>query len=100
MSIDDKKKKSEYAKKQHLKRKYGITQEQWNEMYEKQGGVCALCKIPGRVGKHGKLAVDHCHETGRIRGLLCASCNVSIANLGDNIVGLMNALNYVLGPKQ
>ena len=97
MSPERKAKKQAYAKRRHLERKYGITPEQWQEMFDRQGGVCALCKIPGRVGKHGKLAVDHCHQTGRVRGLLCAACNVSLGNLGDTVDGLTNALNYVRG---
>jgi hypothetical protein len=93
-------KKSAYAKKRHLERKYGITQKQWQQMFDRQGGVCALCRIPGRVGRHGKLAVDHCHNTGRVRGLLCAACNVSLGNLGDDVAGLMRALAYVAGPRE
>jgi hypothetical protein len=77
------KKKNEYRKLSHLARKYGMTQTDWDAMYAAQGGVCAICKVPGRVGKHGKLAVDHCHNTGRIRGLLCTPCNISIGILGE-----------------
>lgn len=80
---DYKKRKLEKAKRRHLERKYGITQADWDAMYAAQGGVCAVCKIPGRVGKHGKLAVDHCHATGRVRGLLCTPCNISIGILGE-----------------
>jgi hypothetical protein len=76
-------KKNEYRKRSHLARKYGMTQSDWDAMFAAQGGVCALCKVPGRVGKHGKLAVDHCHATGRVRGLLCTPCNISIGILGE-----------------
>lgn len=53
--------------------KYGITQDQYEQMEEAQGKVCAICQQPqaGRL----RLAVDHCHETGRVRALLCATCN-------------------------
>jgi len=78
-----KKKRLERAKARHLERKYGITQSDWDAMLVAQGGVCAICKIPGRTGKHGKLAVDHCHSTGRVRGLLCTPCNISIGILGE-----------------
>ena len=77
------KKKNEYRKLSHLARKYGMTQADWDAMYAAQGGVCAICKIPGRTGKHGKLAVDHCHSSGRVRGLLCGPCNVAIGILGE-----------------
>lgn len=76
-------KKNAYRKLSHLARKYGMTQADWDAMYADQGGVCAICKVPGRVGKHGKLAVDHCHATGRVRGLLCSPCNISIGILGE-----------------
>jgi hypothetical protein len=83
ISAASKARKSAYNKKRHLERKYGITQSDWDAMYVAQGGVCAICKVPGRVGKHGKLAVDHCHATGRVRGLLCTPCNISIGILGE-----------------
>jgi len=89
--------KSEYAKKRHLERKYGITQADWDAMYAAQGGVCAICKVPGRVGKHGKLAVDHCHSTGRVRGLLCTPCNVSIGILGETPEQWEVVLKYLRG---
>lgn len=55
-----------------LKKKYGITLEQYDELLKSQDGRCAICRcFPGK--KH--LAVDHNHETGRIRGLLCTRCN-------------------------
>lgn len=89
--------KAEYSKRRHLERKYGITPEIWQEMYDGQGGVCALCQIPGRTGKHGKLAVDHCHSTGRVRGLLCAPCNVAVGILGDSPERLERVLAYLRG---
>jgi hypothetical protein len=55
-----------------IKRKYGITADQYNQMLEKQKGVCALCEKPQtRI----RLAVDHDHRTGKVRGLLCNWCN-------------------------
>lgn len=55
-----------------LKKKYGLTLEQYHEILKKQDGKCAICKcLPN--GNH--LAVDHNHETGKIRGLLCMKCN-------------------------
>lgn len=68
-----------------LKRAYGITLEEYNAIHSKQSGVCAICKqAETRVGHWGlklDLAVDHCHSTGRIRGLLCANCNQAIGLL-------------------
>ena len=76
-------------------RKYGITLEQYNAMLAAQGGVCALCKMPGRFGKYDKLDVDHCHETGRVRGLLCITCNHALGILGDNVEALEKAIKYL-----
>lgn len=57
-----------------LKRIYGITEEQYNELLQKQGGCCAVCRRPAEHF-HRRLAVDHDHKTLRIRGLLCLNCN-------------------------
>jgi len=84
-----------------LRRKYGITLEQYNELYELQGGVCALCK-KGETTKRRKkgegrerLAVDHCHDTGRVRGLLCFKCNTAIGSLGDTEEDARRVVEYL-----
>lgn len=65
------------ARRRHLlKKKYGITLEEYDAMLEAQGGVCALCGSPPPEGK--VLAVDHCHNSQRVRGLLCSHCNISL----------------------
>lgn len=61
-----------------LRRRYGLTIAQYDEMLAAQGGVCAICRQPetyARLGKIQRLAIDHDHETGMIRGLLCNRCN-------------------------
>lgn len=68
----------------HVKRKYGLTREMWDEMFKKQGGLCALCRKRSMGKGGGRLDVDHCHETGRVRGLLCRHCNTALGILGDN----------------
>jgi hypothetical protein len=74
----------------HLVRKFGITIQQYNQMLEDQDGVCAICGKPEKTRRRKKtddnerLAVDHCHETGKVRGLLCFKCNTAIGSLGDN----------------
>jgi hypothetical protein len=78
-----------------LKSKYGITVEDYDKMYEFQGGCCDVC------GRHQtefqkRLAVDHDHETGAVRSLLCASCNSGIGKLGDDIATVREALNYLI----
>ena len=55
-----------------LKERYGLTEAQWDEMFQTQGGKCAICLKP----QHGRrLAVDHDHKSGKVRGLLCWRCN-------------------------
>lgn len=65
-----------------LVKNYGITIEEYDAMNLKQKGVCAICKQPEtKLNKNGtvhKLAVDHCHKTGKVRGLLCFKCNAAI----------------------
>lgn len=67
-----------------LLRKYGLTLEAYDEMLARQGGVCALCGEPERGLSRGVvklLAVDHCHKTGLVRGLLCSACNLSVGRI-------------------
>lgn len=83
-----------------LRETYGISPEIYNTMLSGQGGVCAICGQPetrshGRTGTEFRLAVDHDHETGRVRGLLCQGCNRGIGFLGDNVDRLRKAADYL-----
>lgn len=80
-----------YNRRVHLRRKYGITPEEYDELLERQGGTCALCPATQR------LCVDHDHDTGRIRGLLCAAHNRSLGTLGDTPGALRRVLGYLEG---
>ena len=66
-------------RKYQLKRNYGITEEQYNEMFKKQNGLCYICKQPphghGLNKQLKRLHIDHDHNTNKIRGLLCSRCN-------------------------
>ena len=76
----------------YLKRKYGITEAEYDALLSTQGGVCALCgKKPGRV----RLAVDHDHVTGQVRGLLHVRCNRALGPLEWNDAVLVRAVNYL-----
>lgn len=71
------------------KRNFGISPEEYEALFKMQGGVCASCGQPERMidkrsGLPRALAVDHCHETGRIRALLCTSCNIAFGFLEEN----------------
>lgn len=87
---------------ENLKRCYGITLNEYNEMLEKQNGKCAICgttetkgRKSGRGGGADVFAVDHCHDTGDVRGLLCHSCNRAMGLLGDNTHILQNMIEYL-----
>jgi hypothetical protein len=75
----------------YLREKYGLTLEQYDEMLERQGGGCAICgKPPGDIALH----VDHCHETGRVRGLLCFACNAGLGQFKHDPELLVAAATY------
>lgn len=80
-------------RKSHLKRRFGLTLEQYDEMLKSQGGGCALCKRPPPA--RSALHVDHDHETGRVRGLLCFTCNNALGDFEDDAVRLREAARYV-----
>lgn len=74
-----------------LKYEYGITTKQHAEMVRSQSGLCAICGAePGQ-----KLDVDHNHETGKVRGLLCRTCNLGLGCFKDDIKKLKAAVKYL-----
>lgn len=82
----------------YLSSKFGITQAQYDRMHSDQSGLCAICNQPETAKRGGKikcLAVDHCHATGKIRGLLCQKCNVALGSFGDTEVLLLKAIEYI-----
>ena len=78
-----------------LKRKYGITLDDFNRMLASQGGHCALCPSLPEDQKNGTLVVDHCHSTGKIRGLLCNPCNTAIGLFRESKETLKKAIDYL-----
>jgi len=77
----------------NLRRNFGISMEQYDEMTLNQGGVCAICEGKCKTGKY--LAVDHNHESGKVRGLLCYVCNTSIGKFKDSPELLRRAAGYL-----
>lgn len=75
-----------------LKKNYGITQEEYDEKLVYQQGGCKIC---GLASETKKLAVDHCHTTGKIRDLLCGPCNTGLGLFQDNPELLMLAADYL-----
>jgi hypothetical protein len=93
-----KKRKKHYNHVYRLRQRYGLTVDDYNKMLKAQGGVCAICSgPPAPFGPHKlmRLAVDHCHTTGRIRGLLCPRCNQALGLMRDNPVFLLKATEYL-----
>jgi predicted nucleic acid-binding Zn ribbon protein len=87
--------RGEKNRQSNLFRRFGITEADYLRMLDDQGGQCAICGT-STPGTSGVFAVDHDHETGKVRGLLCRSCNVGIGNLGDDPGRLAAAIRYLL----
>ena len=94
-------KNADEVRNKRLQNKYGITLREYNRMLKRQKGVCALCgqpeKAKTRDGKIKALAVDHCHDTGKVRGLLCYKCNRSIGGIGDKLESAEKLVRYLEG---
>jgi hypothetical protein len=85
--------KEKYRKIQktyELKTRYNLSYEEYEKMLEDQDGKCAIC------GNEEQLHVDHCHDTERVRGLLCMPCNIGLGMFRDNKDNLIKASEYVL----
>ena len=81
-----------------LKRNYGVTLEWYQNQLSKQNNVCAICKQPEKAVIKGRvisMSVDHCHQTGKVRGLLCTKCNRGIGLFCDNPKFLKSAIRYL-----
>lgn len=83
----------ERAKNRKLK--YGLSEEDTQRLFEKQNMKCAVCGTTTFGGRNRNFHVDHDHKTGKVRGLLCHTCNVGIGALGDTYDGVMRAAEYL-----
>lgn len=82
----------------YLKRTYKITLEEWYDMFDKQNSLCAICNQEGfklDPASANLLVVDHCHTTGKVRGLLCHNCNRGLGLFKDDRERLLKALAYL-----
>jgi hypothetical protein len=85
-------------KNHKLKKAYGITLDEYNKLLSKQKNKCSICQIDNNGKYRNKaraFAVDHCHNTNKIRGLLCSDCNIALGLLKDNTKYLQSAINYL-----
>lgn len=80
-----------------LKARFGITATDYENMLEAQGYACAACREPEKARGGMRLAVDHCHTTGKVRGLLCNRCNMTLGRFRDS-PGLLQALATYIAP--
>jgi len=85
----------ECTKEEQLKNKLGIDYEQYHKMLKSQGYRCEICRSKLESSRYTKFAVDHCHKTGKVRGLLCTQCNTALGLLKDSPVRLNSAIKYL-----
>jgi hypothetical protein len=86
------------SRKTNLKKHYGLEWDEYLQMIEDQGHQCSICGCDLKIIKGHRLTacVDHCHKSGKIRGILCNSCNAGIGQLQDDPALVQSALNYLL----
>jgi hypothetical protein len=81
-------------KSQRIK-KFGISLDQFTELYERCGGKCEICGFKDDGNKSFFPFIDHCHTTGKVRGLLCSKCNFGIGHFNDDIGRMRKAIAYI-----
>lgn len=89
----NKHKMTERNKKYTRSTKYGISQEQYDDMLDKQGHKCNICKEALDMDR--ATHVDHCHKTGRVRGILCRTCNLGLGHFKDRAELLLSAWEHL-----
>jgi len=91
---------TDYRKNWRLNQRYGINSNKYQELLQKQNHCCAICSISitehqERKGAKKHFAVDHCHDTNKVRGLLCCKCNMGLGYFNDDPEKLTQAINYL-----
>lgn len=92
--------RKDLVRNNRLKKNFGISLKEYEEMYINQKGLCKICENPEKAKQPNSeairmLCVDHCHRTGKIRGLLCTNCNILLGQSKDNTQILLNAIKYL-----
>lgn len=80
-----------HRRRKKLLLSYGMTLQDFENLVTGQNGLCKICDKPSV----GKFHIDHCHETGVVRGLLCQKCNMGLGNFGDDIQKMLKAIEYI-----
>lgn len=91
-SIDNYERLKFYRTNRNLFLNFGISYEYFLKMRNDQNNLCKIC---GQPEERRNLSVDHCHKTGKIRGLLCSKCNTALGLFGDNVKSLLSAIEYL-----
>lgn len=84
----------------HIKSTYGLSASDYKQLLDDCNGTCSICNQKETATIRGKvceLTVDHCHQSGKVRGLLCRQCNVGLGNFKDNVGLLQSAIKYLEG---
>lgn len=81
----------------YIRYEYDLACEEYERMLAEQDGKCAICRV-SQEGK--KLSIDHNHQTGQIRGLLCQKCNIGIGHFDDDITRLLHAVHYLVKERE
>ena len=84
-----------HYRRRHLKKAYGITPDDFDRMMAEQDGKCGICGIHQDDNRR-TFSVDHCHKTGRVRGLLCNNCNAAVGLLQENAAAAIAASEWIL----
>ena len=92
---NEKDKETQFRRRNQLV-KYNLTLEEYNIMLENQNYKCDICKDDLKQLDTRKVHVDHCHSTGKVRGVLCGDCNTGLGRFKDNITILKEAINYLI----
>lgn len=95
--IENRERFLEIERRSKLKVAYGLSIEAYSEMLAAQGGGCAICGANEPSGRTKHFAIDHCHTTGVIRGLLCTKCNRGLGLFNDNTDRMERAVKYLKG---
>jgi hypothetical protein len=93
-TVEWRKANADKVRKQQIRHKYGLSGDQFDAMLQAQNWCCAICGTQLRFGLGG-LTVDHCHTTGRVRGILCTQCNTGVGMFRENPATFTRALAYL-----
>lgn len=89
------KRNSTRVRERHYARTYDFSLEEYEALLAEQGGLCAICQLPEEGPRYKHLAIDHCHISGQVRGLLCSKCNKALGGFRDSADILRSALAYI-----